>query len=596
MMPSRHVLTRAVLACLLFCSAAFAGAQAYTKIVVIGDSLTDTGNDTTVSSTTPTSAVAPVPSPVTGYTNGRFTSGIDTIPAARNYFGVWLEQFAAMLPAKPTIVNSLAGGTNYAYGFATTGTGQTTFTYGPNMALSFQVNNMGAQLASYLATKPTIDNKTLFVVWGGANDLITATSQQDIIAAAQREAGIVQALITAGATDFIVPNLPPLGLVPRFNGSAATSVPATAAAAGFDQALAAYLGGIPAANPGKTLHIYQLDTYTLFNTVVAAPGNRGFTNVTAPSSAAYATANAAINPDNYLFWDDLHPTTHGHNIIALAAMTLLGTPIATTTTLTSSNPNANQNANVTLTATVTSATGTVPTGTLTFLDGSTALNTVTLTTTTNVATITYTTATLAPGTHSLTAVFTGVNGTQSSASSAVIEVVTAPSISSTFSAASVDIKSGGTGTATLTLTPVGGISGTATFACGPLPAHFTCSFNPASIAIPGTNAPVTTTVTIGTSGSASLEMMRPGASASRIVYAFALPAFGLVGFGAMRRRRKSLRGTFLMAAVFAIFGAGALGLTGCGSGNDVRKGSYPVSAIATLNGVTSTAVIQVNVQ
>ena len=238
----------------------------------------------------------------------------------------------------------------------------------------------------------------------------------------------------------------------------------------------------------------------------------------------------------------------------------------------------------------------MPTGTLTFFDGTTALSSTTIATANNTATVTYSTNKLTPGTHPITAVFTGANGTQSSTSNAVSEVVTAPSINSAFSAANLAIKSGGSGTATLTLNPVGGISGTATFACGPLPAHFTCLFSPASIAIPGTNAPVTTTVTIGTSASASLEMLRPGASPSRVVFAFALPAFGLLGFGAMRRRRKSLRGALLMATLMAIFGAGALGLTGCGSDNNVKKGAYPISAIATLNGITSTAVIEVDVQ
>jgi phospholipase/lecithinase/hemolysin len=27
----------------------------------------------------------------------------------------------------------------------------------------------------------------------------------------------------------------------------------------------------------------------------------------------------AVDPDTYLFWDDLHPTTRGHNILAIKA-------------------------------------------------------------------------------------------------------------------------------------------------------------------------------------------------------------------------------------------------------------------------------------
>jgi phospholipase/lecithinase/hemolysin len=142
---------------------AIAHCQVYTQIVVIGDSLTDVGNDTAASAALYGASLS-VPSPATGYTNGRFTDGTDTFPAAVNYRGVWAEQLAAMLPAKPTITNSLAGGTDYAYGFAFTGSGTTAFTYGPGNILSFNIQNMGLQLSTYLATKPTITNKTLFIV------------------------------------------------------------------------------------------------------------------------------------------------------------------------------------------------------------------------------------------------------------------------------------------------------------------------------------------------------------------------------------------------------------------------------------------------
>ena len=75
------------------------------------------------------------------------------------------------------------------------------------------------QITDYLATSPKISRQTLFVLWGGAIDLLHATSSNDVVRAAINQALNVQRLINAGATQFIIPNLPPLGLVPRLNGS-----------------------------------------------------------------------------------------------------------------------------------------------------------------------------------------------------------------------------------------------------------------------------------------------------------------------------------------------------------------------------------------
>ena len=293
-----------------------ASAQKYTSIVVFGDSLSDVGNDAHLSG-----AKYPfrLPGPVFDYTDGRFTDGMDTVPAAHNYFGVWIEQLAATFPAKPPIVPSLEGGKDYAYGFAFTGPGTTDFTFGPPTdpaEFSITINNVGQQITDYLATHPKIDDKTLFVVWAGANDVINATAPKDIINAAVDQATNVQRLIDAGATQFIVPNLPNLGAIPRFNGSPVTSVPAQKATVLYNSVLKAGVDVISLFNPGKK--IVQFDVYGLITKVLASPATYGLVDVTDSSQGNYL-----INPDTYLFWDDLHPTTKGHNILAQGAGSLL---------------------------------------------------------------------------------------------------------------------------------------------------------------------------------------------------------------------------------------------------------------------------------
>jgi phospholipase/lecithinase/hemolysin len=286
----------------------------YTSIVVFGDSLSDTGN---VADLTEAKYGFRIPGPIADYTDGRFTDGADTEPQAQNYLGVWIEQFAASLPSKPEVKASLDGGTDYAYGFAFTGSGTSVFTFNATDDLFVNVDNIGKQITDYLATHPKINDKTLFVVWGGANDLLNATSQDQVIEAGINQTVNIQRLIDAGATEFIVPNLPPLGLIPRLNGSPTSSVPATEAAALYNEVLGGGVALLRDFDRGRHVDIAQLDVFTLFDEIVASPANYGLENVTASSQGM------PVNPDTYLFWDDLHPTTHGHNILAVTAAKVL---------------------------------------------------------------------------------------------------------------------------------------------------------------------------------------------------------------------------------------------------------------------------------
>jgi len=283
----------------------------YTSIVVFGDSLSDTGN---VADLAEAKYGFRFPGPLFDYTDGRFTDGADTEPPAENYYGVWIEQLAATFPSKPQVKASLDGGTDYAYGFAFTGAGTSDLTFGP---YSVTVNNIGQQITDYLATNPTISDKTLFVVWGGANDLLNATSEAEVIDAGINQMVNIQRLIDAGATQFIVPNLPPLGLVPQLNGSPTTSVPATKASALYNEVLSGGMGVLRDFDPGRKLNLSQLDVFSLFYKIVAAPSDYSLVNVTDSSQGM------EVDPDTYLFWDGLHPTTRGHNILAETAASVL---------------------------------------------------------------------------------------------------------------------------------------------------------------------------------------------------------------------------------------------------------------------------------
>jgi phospholipase/lecithinase/hemolysin len=299
-------------------TAALANAKDYTRIVVFGDSLSDSGN---VAHLTEAKFGIRVPGTIADYTDGHFTDGFDTIPAAQKYFGVWIEQLAASMPSRPELKNSLDGGTNYAYGFATTGSGTSAFTFGPDDSLSVEVDNVDQQITDYLATHPKINNSTLFVIWAGANNLLNATSPSDIVNGAIQETLDIQRLIEAGATQFLVLNLPPLGLTPRLNGSPSTAIPATLAAELFNSYLATGLSVLHDFYPGRHVALFELDVFSLFNQIAAAPGDFALANITVSSQG-----NFSVDPDTYLFWDDIHPTTRGHNILAGAAMNVIASP------------------------------------------------------------------------------------------------------------------------------------------------------------------------------------------------------------------------------------------------------------------------------
>jgi outer membrane lipase/esterase len=301
---------------LLLTFGAFAAyAQDYTSIVVFGDSLSDTGN---VSHLSEAKYGVRIPGPAADYTDGRFTDGFDTVPAAQKYFGVWIEQFANSLPSKPVIKNSLDGGTDYAYGFATTGKGTGVLTFGPEDSLSVNVNNIGQQITDYLATHPKINHKTLFVVWGGAIDVLHSTSTADVIRAAIQQTLNIQRLLDAGATQFIIPNLPPLGATPRLNGSPTTSIPATQLSVLYNDLLATGVTVLGDLYHRRHPALNRLDVFGLFNQIIASPAAFSLVDITDSAQGVFT-----VDPDTFLFWDSIHPTTRGHNILAHRASRLI---------------------------------------------------------------------------------------------------------------------------------------------------------------------------------------------------------------------------------------------------------------------------------
>ena len=226
----------------------FAGGRArgdqITGIVSFGDSLSDVGNDFIASGGTQ-------PSPAVDYSNGRFTNG-----------GNWLDYLAHDLGVAAPVA-SLAGGSDYAFGGASTGTGTTT--YAPGQA----VPNVGTQIAMYLSTN-TPTSGELFTIWAGANNLLIG-NQTNPLVPAQDIANEITTLAAAGAKQFLIPNLPLLGEIPASSGySAAQQQALNAWSIGFNQTLQSEATMLPA-SLGVQIHLVNIQG--LFQQVLANPAN-----------------------------------------------------------------------------------------------------------------------------------------------------------------------------------------------------------------------------------------------------------------------------------------------------------------------------------
>jgi hypothetical protein len=177
-------------------------------------------------------------------------------------------------------------------------------------------------------------------------------------------------------------------------------------------------------------------------------------------------------------------------------------PAATVTTLASNVNPSPTGQSVNFTAHVSSAVSGNLTGTVNFyLDGGT---TPVFSVALSGGNAQYTTSSLSGGTHSLTAAFVSTNSNFSgSTSTSLTQSITDFSISA--SPASETIPRASSATYTLTLTPIGGLSGNVSLSCNGAPGNTTCSISPNQVTWNGVNsaqASVTVTVskhaTVGT--------------------------------------------------------------------------------------------------
>jgi len=306
----------------------------FNRIVVFGDSLSDSGNAFALNGGVTVSApdygmtgvVNGIPEVVTlvpdaPYESRRFSNG-----------PTWIEDFAGAIGLGASVRPAVAGAlfvvddgraSNYAVGGAT--------------AADIGVSRfpLGVQVDLFLSdVRGQAPADALYVIAIGGNDIRAALGAPDptvIIGAALASIGNnVGKLYGAGARKFLIWNAPDLGRTPAIRrldaavcGSFAgcISAGATQASALYSAHLNEVLQGLGAL-PG--ISIVPFDAFGTLALVQGNPGRFGLVDAKTaciqpnvpqfgfPSSPPFRCAR----PDRQFFWDGIHPTRAGHVVIA----------------------------------------------------------------------------------------------------------------------------------------------------------------------------------------------------------------------------------------------------------------------------------------
>lgn len=300
--------TRLTLIALAMTSAT-AHAETFSQTYFFGDSQTDTGYLTNLTSQ--------VSNP-----SGKFITNPDK---------VWAEHVADYYGTSAKSISE--NGTNYAVGGALAGEDYPkTFEFA-NTSTTVTIPATTTQVANYLnTTGGKADSNALYGMTSGANNLIGVMSDPTnattiLTTAANQTASAINSLHNAGAKYIIAPNVPDVGLSPRVRDLGATAqAAATQATSGYNTLLTSEL-------VNSNANVIPLDTFHLMQEVAASPSEYGFSNVTgracSVSEAVLCNHNTLVEPNansTYFFADGLHPTGGGHALIGEYAVAVLTAP------------------------------------------------------------------------------------------------------------------------------------------------------------------------------------------------------------------------------------------------------------------------------
>jgi phospholipase/lecithinase/hemolysin len=263
----------------------------YSDMYVFGDSLSDSGNTY--------SAFGTPESPP--YWQGRYSDGKNWADFTSEWLGI----------------SNVAGGNNRAFGGAATGNGMTYFV----------IENIGKQVDDW-DQNHNLGGSDAVAIWGGGNDLLNYGENNPQVLVNNLEEHAEQ-LIAAGGQEFIFFELPALEKTPSANGDSAADRQALGQrVVDFNAGMHTMAAGL-VSTYGVTTHMIPI--FDGFEMLFFSGEHFGITNVTHAAcdhDGATCDSNDPIAPnvEEYIFFDNLHPTETTNRAVSLIVQQEIGIP------------------------------------------------------------------------------------------------------------------------------------------------------------------------------------------------------------------------------------------------------------------------------
>jgi phospholipase/lecithinase/hemolysin len=206
-----------------------------------------------------------------------------------------------------------------------------------NIGGTVELGDLAAQVANFQADVTTPVAGALYTVWSGTNDVLnlwespdvqgfitSGAAATDMAQSASAEVAAVLTLVAGGAGTVLVLNAPDIGTMP---GALATGTADAAIASNLARMFDGDLATDLAATNFGAASVKLVDTFSLFDNMVADPQAYGLSDVTdqvySASGGAFQSGDlVSADPDvqnTYLSFDGIHPTSTGQHAIAALA-------------------------------------------------------------------------------------------------------------------------------------------------------------------------------------------------------------------------------------------------------------------------------------